>query len=102
MSLQKCENFLRLVCSLDFPGGSDGKKSTCDAGDLGSVPGLGRSPWRRARQPTLAFLPGESPWTEDLGGIQSTGSQRVTAEQISTSYMWLRHRDPFVTLEGVE
>ena len=25
-----------------FPGGSDGKQSTCNAGDLGSVPGLGR------------------------------------------------------------
>ena len=27
---------------MGFPGGSDGKKSTCNAGDLGSVPGLGR------------------------------------------------------------
>ena len=27
-----------------FPGGSDGKESACDAGDSGSVPGLGRSP----------------------------------------------------------
>ena len=27
-----------------FPGGSDGKKSTCNAGDLGSVLGLGRGP----------------------------------------------------------
>ena len=29
---------------LDFPGGSDSKESTCNVGDLGSVPGLGRSP----------------------------------------------------------
>ena len=29
---------------LGFPGGSDGKESTCSVGDLGSVPGLGRSP----------------------------------------------------------
>ena len=28
----------------DFPGGSDGKESSCNAGDLGSIPGLGRSP----------------------------------------------------------
>ena len=28
----------------DFPGGSDGKESACNAGDLGSIPGLGRSP----------------------------------------------------------
>ena len=29
---------------LGFPGGSDGKASACNAGDLGSIPGLGRSP----------------------------------------------------------
>ena len=29
---------------LGFPGGSDGKESACSAGDLGSIPGLGRSP----------------------------------------------------------
>ena len=27
-----------------FPGGSDGKASVCNAGDLGSIPGSGRSP----------------------------------------------------------
>ena len=29
---------------LGFPGGLAGKESTCNAGDLGSIPGLGRSP----------------------------------------------------------
>ena len=29
--------------SLGFPGGSEGKASACSAGDLGSIPGLGRS-----------------------------------------------------------
>ena len=29
---------------LSFPGGSAGKESACNAGDLGSIPGLGRSP----------------------------------------------------------
>ena len=28
---------------LGFPGGSDGKESACNVGDLGSIPGLGRS-----------------------------------------------------------
>ena len=28
----------------DFPGGSDGKESACNVGDLGLLPGLGRSP----------------------------------------------------------
>ena len=29
---------------MGFPGGSDNKESTCNAGHLGSIPGLGRSP----------------------------------------------------------
>ena len=29
---------------MDFPGGSDGKESACNAGDLGWIPGLERSP----------------------------------------------------------
>ena len=32
---------------LGFPGGSDGKESACNAGDLGSIPVLGRSPGGR-------------------------------------------------------
>ena len=31
---------------MGFPGGSDGKESACSAGDLSSIPGLGRSPGR--------------------------------------------------------
>ena len=30
--------------AVGFPGGSDGKESSCNAGGLGSIPGLGRSP----------------------------------------------------------
>jgi len=33
--------------------------------------------WRRERLPTPVFLPGEFPWTEELGGLQSMWSQRV-------------------------
>ena len=29
---------------MGFPGGSDAKESACNVGDLGSIPGLGRSP----------------------------------------------------------
>ena len=32
------------LCFLGFPGGSAGKESPCNVGDLGSIPGLGRSP----------------------------------------------------------
>ena len=38
---------------------------------------VGKIPWRRAWQPTLVFLPGKIPWTEEPGGLQSMGSQRV-------------------------
>ena len=38
-------------------------------------PWFGKMPWRRAWQPTLVFLPGESPWTEEPGRLQSMGSQ---------------------------
>ena len=42
------------------------------------VQSLGRKiPRKRAWQPTPVFLPGESPWTEEPGGLQSMGSQRV-------------------------
>jgi len=29
---------------MGFPGGSTGKESACNIGDMGSIPGLGRSP----------------------------------------------------------
>ena len=50
-----------------FPGGLDGTESACNARDLGSIPELGRFPWRRERLPTPVFQPGEfhglySPW----------------------------------------
>ena len=60
----------------DFPGGSDGKEYACNAGDLGLIPGLGRSPGGGHGYPPV-FLPGESPWTEEPGRLQSMGSQRV-------------------------
>ena len=37
--------YLKLsIHSNGFPGGSDGKASACNAGDLGLIPGSGRSP----------------------------------------------------------
>ena len=36
---------------LGFPGGSDGKESTCNARDLDLIPGLGRSPQGRHGNP---------------------------------------------------
>ena len=38
-----------------FPGGSDGKESACNAGDLGLIPGLGRSPGEGDNYPLQYF-----------------------------------------------
>ena len=38
------QHMVRLLRSSGFPCGSAGKQSTCNAGDLGSIPELGRSP----------------------------------------------------------
>ena len=35
------------------------------------------------RQPAPVFLPGESPWTEEPGGLQSLGSQRVGCDLVT-------------------
>ena len=43
-----------------FPSGSVGKESACNAGDLGSIPGLERSPGGGNGRPAPVFLPGES------------------------------------------
>ena len=61
---------------MGFPCGSVGKKSACNAGDLGLIPGSGRSPGG-GHEFTPVFLPGESLWTEEPDGPQSIGSHRV-------------------------
>ena len=44
----------------------------------GLEPWVGKIPWRRrAWQPTPVFLPGEAPWTEEPGGLQSMELQRI-------------------------
>ena len=60
---------------MGFPGGAGGKEPTCQyrrQKRCGLDPWVGKIPWRRARQPTPVFLPGESTWTEDPGGLQSS------------------------------
>ena len=52
------------------------KNLPCNAGDLGSIPGLGRSPGGGHGNP-LQYSCLENPWTEEPGGLQSMGLQRV-------------------------
>ena len=66
-----------------FPGGSGGKESACNVGDLGSIPGWGKIPWRRKWQPTPVFLPGESHGQRGLVGYSPRGHKELdTTEQL--------------------
>ena len=77
---------------MSFPGGSVGKESTCDVGDLSSIPGLGRSPGGGLGNPLqYSFLEnphgqrslaGYSPW--DHIELDMT-DQLSTAQHISGS-----------------
>ena len=62
---------------LGFPGGSDSKESASNAGDLGPVPGLGRSPGEGNSNPLQYSYLKNFPRTEEPGGLQSLGMQRV-------------------------
>ena len=52
----------------DFPGGLGGKESACNAGNLGSIPGLGRFPGEGNGNPLPVFLPGEFHGQRSLTG----------------------------------
>ena len=67
--------------NIAFPGGLDGKESACNAGDLGSIPGLGRSPGgRHGNPPQYSCL--ENPHGQrSLAG--SMGSQRVRHDWVA-------------------
>ena len=80
--------YTRVSSSVGFPGGDSGKEPACQRRRRkrrGLDPWVGKIPWRRERLPTPRFLPGQSPWTEEPGGLQSIGSQSQTRlKQFST------------------
>ena len=51
--------------------------SAGDVRDVGLIPGLGRSPGGGHGNPDSSILAWRIPWTEEPGGLHSTGSQRV-------------------------
>ena len=68
----------KITCVKGFPGGSAAKNlpAVQEPQEMGSIPGLGRSPGggRATRSSILAC---RIPWTEEPGGLQARGSQRV-------------------------
>ena len=81
---------------LGFSGGSDkGKESTCNVGDLCSIPGLGGSPGGGHGNP-LRILAWRIPWTAEPGGVRFMGLQRVGhgwATKRSLAAVWKRTQD---------
>ena len=61
---------------LGFPGSSDGKESACSAGDPGSSPGQ-EDPLEKVMTIHSSIPVWRIPWTEEPGGLQPMGSQRV-------------------------
>ena len=69
-----------------FPGSSDSKESTCNVGDLGSIPGLGRSPEGGHGNP-LQYSCLENPHGQrSLAGYSPWGLRELdTTEQLTTA-----------------
>ena len=84
------------VLKIEFPGGSDSKVSAYNAGDLGLIPGLGRSPGEGNGNP-LHTPAWKIPWTEQHGRLLlSLGSQRVGHDWVTS----LTQRQTALTLHG--
>ena len=79
----------RVRC-LGFPGGSDGKESACNVGDLGSIPGLGRSPGEGngnpLRYPCLENPMDRGAWRATVHGVTKS------LTQLSYFAIFLSHR----------
>ena len=71
--------FKYLIHYLGFPGGSVVKNLPVNAGDVGLIPTSGRSPGGKKKKVAThsSILAWRIPWTEEPGGLQSLGLQRV-------------------------
>ena len=76
---------LRCLDSSEPPRWLSGRESTYSAGEAGSIPG--KIPWRRKWQRTTLFT-WRIPRTEEPGGLQSVGSQRVRHD-LATKQQWI-------------
>ena len=91
-SLCQCSSLIR-----GFPGGSNGKESACNARDLSSVPGLGRSPGEgNGNQTHSSLLAWRIPWTEETGRLQSMGFQRVVHNWVTAFIRKTSKRCPWI------
>ena len=93
--------FLHAIAThLCFPGGSDGKESACNAGNLGLIHWVGKIPWRREWQITPVFLPGEfygqrslvgyNPWCRKESGMTEQLSLTRSVNSLDWPLVWLQ------------
>ena len=68
--------YIYVSCFGGFPGGSDSKSSACSVGDPGLTLGW-EDPLEEGMATHSSTLAWKIPWTEEPGGLQSMGSQRV-------------------------
>ena len=67
---------------MGFPGGSDGKESTCNVGNSGSIPGLGRSPGKGNGNPLQYSC---------LGNPMDRGAWQATIHGVAKSWTQLNN-----------
>ena len=83
-------NLTQMTIISDFPGGSDGKASAYNVEDLGSVPGLGRSPGEGNGKP-LQYSCLENPMNSmkrQKGGTLKDELPRLVGTQYATGDQW--------------
>ena len=66
---------------MGFPGGSDSEESACNAGNLGSIPGLGRSPGKENSSPHQYSC---------LENPMDRGAQWATVHRVAKSWTQLK------------
>ena len=94
-------NLVMCVMWRGFPVGSVVKSLPVNAGDMGSIPGLGRSPREGNVDLTPVFLPGKSHGQRSLAGLQSMGSQRVGQDVLfSIFHRWENRQSGQVTAQS--
>ena len=76
-----------------FPGGSDGKESSCNAGDPALIPGSERSLGEGNGYPLQYSCLG-NPWTEEAGRLHTVhgAAESDTTEQLTLSLQASRYR----------